>query len=76
MSQEKNSKKKPMIVNNFCSLVAFIRPTGPMVTMATRFTGGLSQLLLVEMSWEKNSREKPMVENNFCIQQPLTTHPS
>ena len=76
MSQEKNSKKKPMIVNNFCFLVDFIRPTGHMVTMATWYAGGLSQLLLVEMSWEKNSREKPMIENNFCIQQPLTTHPS
>ena len=54
---------------------------GPMVTrytcpMVTMYTGGLSQLLLVEMSWEKDSREKPLIENNFCIQQPLTTHPS
>ena len=55
MSWEKNSKKKPMIVNNFCFQVNFITPTGPMVT---RYTGGLSQLLLVKMSWEKNSREK------------------
>ena len=69
---EKNSKKKPMIAINFCFLVDFIRPTGPMVTMVTRYTGGLSQHLLVEMSWEKNSREKPMIENNFCI---LVPHP-
>ena len=67
MSWEKNSKKKPMIVNNFCFLVDFIRPTGHMVTMATRYAGLICQLLLVEMSWEKNFREKPMIENNFCI---------
>ena len=64
MSQEKNSKKKPMIANNFCYLVDFIRPTGPMVT---RYTGGLFQLLLVKMSWEKNFKEKYMSENKFCF---------
>ena len=67
MNREKYSKKKTMIAINFCFLVDFIRPTGPMVTMVYRYTGGLSQLLLVEMSWGKNSREKPMIENNFCI---------
>ena len=30
--------------------------------MVTRYTGGLSQLQLVEMSWEKNSKEKPIIE--------------
>ena len=49
-----------MIANIFCFLVSFITPTGP---MATRYTGGLSQLLLVKMSWGKKLREKPMVEN-------------
>ena len=53
-----------MIVNNFCFLVDFIRPTGHMVTL---HAGGLSQLLLVEMSWGKNSREKPMIANIFCF---------
>ena len=48
-----------MIVNNFCFLVDFIRPTGPMVTMATRYTGGLSHLILVETSCEKKFRVKP-----------------
>ena len=61
MSWEKNSKKKPMIAKNSCFLADFIRPTGPMVTIITRHTGGLSQLLLVEMSWEKNFMEKPMI---------------
>ena len=70
MSRGKNSKKKPMIAIKFSFLVDFIRPTGPMVTMVNRYTGGLSQLLLVEMNWEKNSREKPMLENNFCICKP------
>ena len=62
-----------MIAINFCFLVDFIRPTGPMVTMVNRYTGGLSQLLLVEMSWEKDSREKPMIENNFCSHHPPHT---
>ena len=76
MTWGKNSKKKPIIANNFCFLVDLIRPTGPMVTMVTRYTGGLSQHLLVEMSWEKNSREKPMIENNFCIHNPPPPMPS
>ena len=38
MSWEKNSKKKPIIAINFCFLVDFIRPTGPMVS---RYTGVL-----------------------------------
>lgn len=70
MIWEKNSKKQLIIANNFCLPVDFIRPTGPMVTMVNRYTGGLSQLLLVEMSWEKNSREKSMIENNFCTHNP------
>ena len=36
--------------------------TGPMVT---RYTGGLSQLPVVEMSWEKKSKKKPSVLTNF-----------
>ena len=36
--------------------------TGPMVT---RYTGGLSQLPVVKMSWEKKSKTKPSVFNNF-----------
>ena len=53
-----------MIVNNFCFLVVFIRPTGPMVT---RYTGGLSHFLLVKISWGKNSKKKPIIANNFCF---------
>ena len=53
MSWGKNSKKKPMIVNKFCFLVNFIRPTGPMVTLVTRQKGRLSQVLMVEMSGGK-----------------------
>ena len=76
MSQEKNSKKKPMIVKNFHFLVVFIRPSGPMVTMATRYTGGLSQLLLVETSREKKFMEKPMIEINYCmLVKFITPHP-
>ena len=67
MSQEKNSNKKPIIVKNFCFPVDLIRPTGPMVTMVTRYTSGLSQLLIVKMSWGKNSKEKPLIKNNFCF---------
>ena len=33
-----------------------------MINMVTRYTGGLSQLLLVKMSWGKNSEEKPIIE--------------
>ena len=62
MSWEKNSKEKHMIANNFCFLVDFIRPTGPMVNMVTSYTGGLTQLLLDTMS-----QEKPMIETNFCF---------
>ena len=53
MSWGKKSKKKPSVLTNFCFLVNFIRPTGPMVTRVTRVTrhtGGLSQLPVVEMS--------------------------
>ena len=39
-----------------------------MVTMVTRYTGGLSQLPVVEMSWGKNSKKKSRVHNFFfCI---------
>ena len=33
--------------------------------MVTRYTGGLSQLPVVEMSWEKNSKKKPNILTNF-----------
>ena len=42
-------------------------PMVSMVTMVTRYTGGLSQLPLVEMRWEKNSKKKPSVHNIFCF---------
>ena len=38
------------------------RYTGPMVT---RYTGGLSQLPVIEMSWEKKSKKKHSVISNF-----------
>ena len=57
----KKSKKKTMIANIVCFLVDFIRPTGPMVNVVTRYTGGLSQLLLVKMSWGKISMEKHII---------------
>ena len=38
-----------------------------MVTMVTRYIGGLSQVLLVKMSWEKDSNKKSMIANNFCF---------
>ena len=40
-------------------------PMVSMVTMVTRYTGGLSQLPVVKMSWEKNSKKKPSVLTNF-----------
>ena len=36
-----------------------------MVTMVTRCTGSLFQLLVVEMSWGKKSKKKPSVLINF-----------
>ena len=36
-----------------------------MVTMVMWYTGGLSQLLVVEMSWGKKSKKKPSVLTNF-----------
>ena len=35
--------------------------------MVTRYTGGLSQLPVVEMSWGKKSKKKPRVLTNFCF---------
>ena len=35
--------------------------------MVTRYTGGLSQLPVVEMSWGKKSKKKPSVLTNFCF---------
>ena len=42
-------------------------PMVSMVTMVTRYTGGLSQLPVVEMSLGKNSKKKPSVLTNFCF---------
>ena len=42
-------------------------PMVSMVTMVTRYTGGLSQLPVVEMSWGKNSKKKPSVQNIFLF---------
>ena len=61
MSLEKKFKKKPSVLPNFCFLVNFVRPTGPMVNMVTRHTGGLSQLPVVEMSLEKKNKRKNLV---------------
>ena len=63
----KKSKKKPSVLTNFRFLVNFIRHTGPMVTMVTRCTGSLSQLLVVEMSWGKKSKKKPSVLFHFVF---------
>ena len=46
-----------------------------MVKMANKYTGGLFQLLLVEMSWGKNSRETPMIESKFCLLIQFIKHP-
>ena len=48
-------------------MVNFIRHTGPMVTMVTRYTGSLSQLPVVEMSLGKKSKKKPGALINFCF---------
>ena len=65
MSWGKKSKKKHSVLTNFCFLVNFVRHTGPMVTMVTRYTGGLSQLPVVKKSWGKKSKKKPSVLTNF-----------
>ena len=64
-----------MIAINFCLLVDFIRPTGSMVTMVTRYTGGLSQLLLVEMSWEKILRKNLWFRTTFVFYSILKLGP-
>ena len=35
--------------------------------MVTRYTGGLSQLPVVKMSWGKKSKKKPSILTNFCF---------
>ena len=50
------------IVTTLQHTVTTLVPTGPMVT---RYTGGLSQLPVVEMSWGKKSKKKPSVLINF-----------
>ena len=65
MSWEKNSKKKPSVLTNFCFLVNFIRHTGhtvTIVTTGTSYTGGLSQLQVVKMSWGNKFQKKTMKE--------------
>ena len=42
-------------------------PLVPWSPWVTRYTGGLSQLPVGEMSWEKNSKKKPSVHNIFCF---------
>ena len=60
-----------MIAINFCFLVDFISPTGPMATIVTRYTGGLSQLQLVKMRWEKNSQENMIKKKiDFQVESP------
>ena len=49
------SKKKPMVLNNFCFLLYFELGPGHRVTW---YIGGISWLLVVEMSWGKKSKEK------------------
>ena len=39
----------------------------PWSQWVNRYTGGLSQLIVVKMSWEKNSKKKPSILNNFCF---------
>ena len=40
-------------------------PWSPRSPQVTRYTGGLSQLPVVEMSWEKKSKKKSSVLTNF-----------
>ena len=47
----KKSKKKPSVMTNFHFLVNFIRHTGPMVTMVTRYTG--TQAGYLSFQWSK-----------------------
>ena len=35
--------------------------------MVTRYTDGLSQLLVVRISWVENCKKKPSVLTNFCF---------
>ena len=43
--------------------VSYTHISAPMVSMVTTYTGGLSELLMVEVSWEKNSKKKSSVHN-------------
>ena len=53
----KNLRKNHFLVN-------FIRHTGPIVT---RFTGSLSQLPVVEMSWGKKSKKKTKCSDHLSF---------
>ena len=44
--------------------------------MVTRYTGGLSQLPVVEMSWGKKSKKKSRVSDNFRFLVNLIIHTS
>ena len=64
MSQKKKSKKKPSVLTNFHFLVNFIRHTGPMVTMVTRYTGGLS---ISKWAGEKKSKNSVLINFHFLV---------
>ena len=78
MTWEKNSKKEPSDHNSFCFLDNFIRHTGPHLCTwspwVTRYTGGLCQPPVVEISWGKNSKKKPSVHNIFCFLDNFIRH--
>ena len=42
--------------------------------MVTRYTGGLSQLSVVKMSWGKKSKKKPSILTNFRFLVNLIRH--
>ena len=57
---------------NFLNLLLdTVVPWSPWIT---RYTGGLSQPPVVEMSWEKNSKKKPKVHNIFCFLDNFIRH--
>ena len=61
---EKNLRKNQVFLPTFVfwsiSLDILV-PWSPWSPQVTMYTGGLSQLPVVEMSWEKKSKKKPMV---------------
>ena len=63
----KKSKKNLVFTTFFVFWSILLDPLVPWSPWVTMYTGGLSQLPVVEMSWEKNSKKKPSIHYIFCF---------